>query len=239
MQNIDVNPNGLRRINIYYGKEKPVTTNFPLFKAKKDYRIGLMAGYFDPLHPVHLILAAESIIKGLNDKVIFLPLDISQRKPNATPFLQRYESLEKTLSSFSPWFQLSDQKRNRTNPDAVAALRGDYQPEIHLNWIASSAGKSGLEIFNLLNKGYDIKNALAEVISPHISRYIYFYSQRTEIVEAFQSCPQVKLIGIPDKYKSLLFIHSTLLREGLLNWTFSRNDRQININIEQDFIHNE
>jgi hypothetical protein len=229
MQNIDVNPNGLRRINIYFGKEKPVTTNFPLFKVKKDCRIGLMAGYFDPLHPMHLLLAAESIIKGFNDKVIFLPLDISQRKPNATPFPQRYASLERILVSFSPWFMPSELKRNCTNLEAVAAIKDAYPSEIKFNWIASSSGKSGLEIFKLLQQGCSIQNALERVISPYISKYLYFYAQHDEIVEALSHSPQTKLIGIPDKYQSIKFIHSTLLREGQLSWAFRRNKDQVDI----------
>jgi Cytidylyltransferase-like len=229
MPNVDLGPAHLKSINIYYGKERGVSVSFPQHQAKKDLKIGLMAGYFDPLHPMHLVLAAESIINGINDKVIFLPLDISQRKPNATPFQQRYGSLERILASFSPWFMPSELKRNRTNPDAVAAIRDTYPQEIQFNWIASSAGKSGLEIFKLFQQGCSVQDAIEKVISPYISRYLYFYAQSDEIVGALSRSPRTELICIPDKYRSIKFIHSTLIREGQLNWAFRRNNDEVDI----------
>jgi hypothetical protein len=228
----------LRKANIYFGAGNPITVNFPLRRAKKDITIGLMAGYFDPLHPMHLLLAAETIIKGYNDKVIFLPVDVSTRKPNASPFEQRYGSLEKILSSFSPWFLLSDQKRNRNNPDAVAAIRERYPAEffypskVKFNWIASSAGQSGFEIFKLINSGHTIQEALSAVISPYISKYLYFHSQPSEIVDAFRKYPRMRTMVIPDKYRPIEFIHSTLIREGQLNWSLKRTEDQIDIIIE-------
>lgn len=230
----------LKKINIYFGAERPITVNFPQRNAKKNIKIGLMAGYFDPIHPMHLMLAAESIIRGVNDKVIFLPVDASTRKPNASPFGQRYSSLENILGSFTPWFQISDQKRNRKNPDAVAAIRAGYPADlfypskIKFNWIASSAGKSGLEIFKLINSGHTIQEALSSVISPYISKYIFFHSQPNEIVDAFREYPQIRTIVIPDKYRPIEFIHSTLIRRGQLNWSLKKTGDQVDIIIKHN-----
>lgn len=60
-------------------------------ESKKDLKIGIYIGTFDPPHIGHQRVAQEAVKQGLVDYVVFIANDRAFHKPNATPFLIRHQ----------------------------------------------------------------------------------------------------------------------------------------------------
>ena len=78
---------GSRLIPVNASGREPGVIKAQVSTGRKLY-VGLKTGFFDPLHPMHIALIAETIASGFNDKALILPNGDSIHKPQATRIVQ-------------------------------------------------------------------------------------------------------------------------------------------------------
>ncbi|MDW8190720.1 MAG: hypothetical protein RMK80_07085 [Pseudobdellovibrionaceae bacterium] len=71
-----------------------------LIPNQPDVRVALFTGTFDPPHRAHLQIVKDVIQQRLADFVIMLPNEQALHKPNASPFLLRYEMTKALFRDF-------------------------------------------------------------------------------------------------------------------------------------------
>lgn len=207
-------------------------------KAGQKIEVALFTGYFDPIHPMHVVLAAQAMIEGHGAGVVFLPNEASARKPAATPLKDRLQQLEPCIDLFDPLFMLSPLKGRGTNPETVQKLRAMNSEQVSFNWIASSSGKSGRRIVQMLEAGRSLDQAIDEVISPFVSKYLFFYyegEKRSDpIASRLLQLPEgrARWLMVPEQFSLLIRLHSTLFRMGDINCRFGQTRRGVAITFD-------
>lgn len=118
-------------------------------KPKKNLKIGVYIGTFDPPHIGHQRVAQEAAKQGLVDYVVFIANDRAFHKPNATPFLIRHQM---TRAIFAKDPKVIAPKLFKSNnaliQDVVAYIRHHY-PQATLH------GMLGTDIASISGEIYD------------------------------------------------------------------------------------
>jgi|GEM_PF-2218342 len=230
-------PRGMDRTPLNFRHDNPKVIDRQK-AAGQDIEIALFTGYFDPIHPMHVVLAAQAMIKGCGDGVVFLPNEASARKPNATPLKERMQQLSPFIDLFEPLFMLSPLKGERSNPEMVQELRTMNSEQVNFNWIASSSGKSGRRILQMIEAGKSLDHAIDEVISPFISKYLFFYyegeKRSNPVARRLLQLPEgrARWLMVPEQFSLLIRLHSTLFRLGDMNCRFGQTRRGVAITFD-------
>jgi len=204
----------------------------------RGVEVALFTGYFDPIHPMHVVLAAQAMIEGYGDGVVFLPNEASARKPKATPLKDRMPRLQPFIDLFDPLFMLSPLKDRHSNPVMVQKLRAMNAPQVVFNWIASSSGKSGRRIVQMLEAGRSLDQAIDEVVSPYVQKYLFFYYENEKcsnpIARRLMELPRGRVccLKVPEQYSLLMRLHSTLFRVGDMSCRFGPTRRGVAITFD-------
>lgn len=191
-----------------------------IHKTYKQKRIGILTGFFDPLHAMHLSLGVEALLAFSLDQVYYLP-NTSIRKQNATPIDQRLDKLTSDLEPFNPYFKVGRQKINNSNVLCMETIKMHF-PESQFYWIASATGKSAERIVDSL-KIQSVNDSINSVISPYCSKYVLFYYELSTVVKELLNLSEsrIKLIQLPEKYNILRNLHSTSIRDKTAKNTFA------------------
>ncbi len=110
---------------------------------RKQQRIGIMGGTFDPIHYGHLVTAEEALVQFNLDKVVFMPTGNPVRKTHreVTPAEHRY-LMTVIATASNPDFEVSRMEVDRPGPtytvDTMLALRADLGPETDLFFITGA-----------------------------------------------------------------------------------------------------
>jgi nicotinate-nucleotide adenylyltransferase len=128
---------------------------------KKNARIGISGGTFDPIHHGHLIIAEDVREKFNLDKVVFIPTGIPPHKLNlkVTPPEHRYNMVCSAIST-NPHFEVSRIEIERPGytytVDTIFQLKNMLEPESRIFFITGAdvipellTWKSYEQVFNL------------------------------------------------------------------------------------------
>lgn len=184
----------------------------------RELQVGLFTGYFDPIHPIHIGLAALAMAEENLDGVVFLPNERSARRPEATLLSERLGLIQALTKFFYPLFYTSVLKVNRNNREMVELFTSLNADNIRYNWITSTAsgGASGEQIYQKMMAGQSLDRAVGEAISPHLSHYLFFYypdERDNEVVVALSgSAGKVKVIELPESILPFRALHASLQR---------------------------
>ncbi|MCM8777711.1 MAG: nicotinate-nucleotide adenylyltransferase [Candidatus Omnitrophica bacterium] len=159
--------------------------------SKKNKRIGIIGGTFDPVHIGHLIIAEKAREEFFLEKVIFIPAGIPphKRETFVSPY-HRFEMVKIAIRD-NIYFEVSDIEIKREKPsytfDTVMSLQ-KQNPNIDIFFI------TGEDIFYELKTWYRYKELVKNVV--------FLVAPRKDKIE--------KMVpGIP--YLKYKFIHSPLI----------------------------
>lgn len=116
---------------------------------KKDLKVGIYIGTFDPPHIGHQRVAEEAVKQGLVDYVVFIANDRAFHKPNATPFLIRHQ-MTRSIFAKNPHIIAPQlfRSNNALIQDVVSYIRHHY-PQATLH------GMLGTDIATISHEIYD------------------------------------------------------------------------------------
>jgi len=226
------------KIEVCYQKNKAaIRVNFERKKIESRATLALKTGKFNPVHPMHILLALETIKNGWADQVVLLPKNSGPGKPFLPPFEERLDALQKVASLFSPWLLVSRGKERGSNKEAVGWVKREFNSQ-GLVWIASDSGKSSRRILEKLRAGFSLEEALAEVTSPSIAKYLYFYYEEDEFVTRLKEAnnPHFQLVLMPLQYHPLRFLHSSLVRAGKANCSFALTSEGVEMLVASEIL---
>lgn len=110
---------------------------------RKQLRLGIMGGTFDPIHYGHLVAAEEALVQFSLDRVIFMPTGEPARKTHqqVTPAEHRY-LMTVIATASNPDFAVSRLEVDRPGVtytvDTMLELRAMYGPETDLFFITGA-----------------------------------------------------------------------------------------------------
>ncbi len=98
---------------------------------KKDMRIGIMGGVFDPIHMGHLFTAEEARTNFFLDKVIFVPcLNPAHKRNDQVTDIKHRLKMSYLATQDNPFFEVSKIEINRPGPsytiDTIREFREIY-----------------------------------------------------------------------------------------------------------------
>jgi len=86
-------------------------------KNRKNLRIGIMGGVFDPIHIGHLFTAEEARINFCLDKVIFVPcLNPTHKRNDQVTDVRHRLKMSYLATQSNPYFEVSKIEINRSGP---------------------------------------------------------------------------------------------------------------------------
>jgi hypothetical protein len=189
----------------------------------RAFEVGVMTGPFHFLNAMHVVMAAQTLAEGCSEMVIFLPK-------------KRVKVLAPLLLNFSFSFAVSNLRVDMPEVEAIALLKNmNAQTLINYNWITSSAGKSGQRIYDLLKAGRSLDEAIDEVISPDVWKYLYHYfpdEAESDVVKALQDQRddgRVQLVKLPEEFLPFRNPHYTIIEEGRVVRHFITSNRKADI----------
>lgn len=134
--------------------------------GKKQQRIGIMGGTFDPIHMGHLLMAESVRMDYDLDKVLFIPTGTSPHKDDCaiTPAIDRY--IMTMMATYSnPCFFVSPIERDRPGPsytiDTVRAMVADYEPGTKFYFLAGTDAVLELHTWNNIDELLDLCHFVA------------------------------------------------------------------------------
>lgn len=110
---------------------------------RKQLRLGIMGGTFDPIHYGHLVAAEEALVQFSLDRVVFMPTGEPARKThrNVTPAEHRY-LMTVIATASNPDFAVSRLEVDRPGVtytvDTMLELRAIHGPETELFFITGA-----------------------------------------------------------------------------------------------------
>lgn len=98
---------------------------------KKDIRVGIMGGVFDPIHIGHLFTAEEARIIFFLDRVIFVPcLHPAHKRNERVTAVKHRLNMSYLATKSNPYFEVSKIEINRPGPsytiDTIKEFRNIY-----------------------------------------------------------------------------------------------------------------
>ena len=110
---------------------------------RKNPRIGIMGGTFDPIHYGHLVTAEEALVQFNLDRVIFMPTGqpVAKHDRPVTDPEHRY-LMAVVATASNPDFEVSRREVDRSGPtytvDTMGELRGVFGPLAELYFITGA-----------------------------------------------------------------------------------------------------
>ena len=110
---------------------------------RKNPRIGIMGGTFDPIHYGHLVTAEEALVQFNLDRVIFMPTGVPAAKPARTVTSAEHRYLMTVIATASNAdFEVSRREVDRPGPtytvDTMRELRSEHGPQAELYFITGA-----------------------------------------------------------------------------------------------------
>ena len=110
---------------------------------RKNPRIGIMGGTFDPIHYGHLVTAEEALVQFNLDRVVFMPTGQPVAKHVRTVTDPEHRYLMTVIATASnPDFEVSRREIDRPGPtytvDTMSELRGVFGPQAELYFITGA-----------------------------------------------------------------------------------------------------
>jgi len=111
--------------------------------VRKNPRIGIMGGTFDPIHYGHLVTAEEALVQFNLDRVIFMPTGqpVAKHGRRVTDPEHRY-LMTVVATASNPDFEVSRREIDRPGPtytvDTMSELRGVFGPLAELYFITGA-----------------------------------------------------------------------------------------------------
>jgi nicotinate-nucleotide adenylyltransferase len=110
---------------------------------RKNPRIGIMGGTFDPIHYGHLVTAEEALVQFNLDRVVFMPTGRPVAKHDRLVTDPEHRYLMTVIATASnPDFEVSRREVDRPGPtytvDTMAELRGDLGPQAELYFVTGA-----------------------------------------------------------------------------------------------------
>ncbi len=110
---------------------------------RKNPRIGIMGGTFDPIHYGHLVTAEEALVQFNLDRVVFMPTGrpVAKRDQTVTDPEHRY-LMAVVATASNPDFEVSRREIDRPGPtytvDTMTEMRGVWGPSADLYFITGA-----------------------------------------------------------------------------------------------------
>ena len=110
---------------------------------RKQLRLGIMGGTFDPIHYGHLVTAEEALVQFNLDRVVFMPTGVPARKTHRHVTSAEHRYLMTVIATASnPDFAVSRLEVDRPGVtytvDTIAELRSVHGPDAEIFFITGA-----------------------------------------------------------------------------------------------------
>jgi hypothetical protein len=201
------------------------------YRGGERVPVAILNRSFDPLRPLDIVMAAQAMVEGEAEAVVFAP-----RIPNGGYDLEQHGQVKILAEKvFFPLFSVTDLVKSQSANKVFHELKMTNSDVIDFNWLAPASKAQDQFIIEALKRGMSLDEAVNQVISPDLSKFIYFYfeGEENEIVAAIsQRSEKGRLIKLSDDLYPLCNANAALIKDGRSMYTIFSSSQGPGVSFE-------